>query len=138
MSDGRWKPGQSGNPNGRPPGSGEVAKLRGDIAERVPDILAALIGQAVAGDTAAARLLLERVLPPLRPVEMTVEVPLGEGGLTQQARQMLAAVATGQISTEQASCVISALAAVAKISESDELLKRIEALEQRSAGRGDM
>ena len=137
MSDGRWKPGESGNPKGRPPGSGEVAKLRSDIAERVPDILAALIGQAVAGDTAAARLLLERVMPTLRPVEMTVEVPLGEGSLTEQARQMLAAAAMGQVSTDQAAIVIAALAAVAKITESDELLKRIEALEQRTAGRGE-
>ena len=34
-----WKPGQSGNPNGRPAGTGEVGKLRAAIAKRVPDLL---------------------------------------------------------------------------------------------------
>lgn len=136
MSDGRWQPGQSGNPAGRPPGSGEVAKLRAGIAERVPDILATLIEQAMNGDTTAARLLLERVLPPLKAVEMNIEVPLREGGLTEQARQMLSAAATGQVSPEQAASIISALAAVAKITETDELLKRIERLEEAAEARG--
>ena len=33
---GSWKPGQSGNPAGRPPGGGEIGKLRATIGERVP------------------------------------------------------------------------------------------------------
>ena len=37
---GRWKPGESGNPAGRKPGSGEVAKLRAAIAEHMPGIVA--------------------------------------------------------------------------------------------------
>ncbi len=34
------KPGQSGNPKGRPPGSGEVAQIRAAIADRVSELLA--------------------------------------------------------------------------------------------------
>ena len=37
-----WKPGQSGNPKGRPAGTGEVGKLRAAIAKRVPDLLDAM------------------------------------------------------------------------------------------------
>ncbi len=35
---GAWKPGESGNPKGRPLGVGEVSKLRAAIAERVPEL----------------------------------------------------------------------------------------------------
>lgn len=48
---GRWKPGQSGNPNGRPPGTGHVAKLRASIA-----VLAAVSSGDLAPEQ-AARLL---------------------------------------------------------------------------------
>jgi len=40
---GRWKKGESGNPKGRPAGSGDVSKLRAAIAARVPEILAKLL-----------------------------------------------------------------------------------------------
>ena len=34
-----WKTGQSGNPAGRKPGTGEVAKIRAAIAKQVPAII---------------------------------------------------------------------------------------------------
>lgn len=39
---GKWKAGESGNPNGRPPGVGEVTKLRDSIAAHLPEIIAFL------------------------------------------------------------------------------------------------
>ena len=47
---GRWKAGESGNPAGRRPGSGEVARLRTAIAEHVPSLIQTLIDRALAGD----------------------------------------------------------------------------------------
>ena len=125
----KWQPGQSGNPNGRPPGTGEVAKLRASIAERVPEILERLTEAALAGDVSAARLLLERVLPPVKPVELPIEMTLSEGRPTEQARQVLAAAAGGTLAPDQAVSLIGALAALAKITETDELRERIERLE---------
>jgi hypothetical protein len=135
MSDGKWKPGQSGNPNGRPPGSSELAHLRASIAKRVPEILERLAHLAADGDVQAARLLLERVLPPLKSVEVPVEVALAEGSLTDQARLLLSAAAGGALLPDQAATLIGALASVAKITESDELLKRIERLEEAAEAR---
>ena len=40
-----WKPGQSGNPKGRPKGSGDVAQIRSAIAARVPDLLEHFLGK---------------------------------------------------------------------------------------------
>ena len=65
---GRWKRGQSGNPGGRPKGVGSVAELRASIGEALPDVIAAIVKKAKDGDIAAARLLIERVIPPLRPI----------------------------------------------------------------------
>ena len=59
-----WKPGQSGNPKGRPAGTGEVAKLRAAIADRVPELLAAMMARALDGDVGAARLLLDMLADP--------------------------------------------------------------------------
>ena len=45
---GRWKPGESGNPAGRKPGTCEVAAIRAAIADRVPELLAAMMTRASA------------------------------------------------------------------------------------------
>ena len=70
----QWAKGQSGNPRGKPAGSGAVQKLRAALEGDIPEILAALAAQAKAGDVGAARLILDRVLPPLKAVEQPVEL----------------------------------------------------------------
>jgi hypothetical protein len=127
----RWKKGESGNPKGRTPGTGKVAKLREAIAEHVPDIIENLTKAALAGDVAASRLLLERVVPPLRASEEPVALALPEGALAEQGRAVLGAAAQGQIAPTQASALLSSLGTLAKIVEADELVRRVEALESR-------
>lgn len=46
---GRWKVGESGNPKGRTPGTGEVSKLRASIALHLPEIIAQLVTKAKEG-----------------------------------------------------------------------------------------
>lgn len=87
---GRWQSGVSGNPKGKTPGSGQLQKLRASIANDVPDILAGLVTAAKAGDMQAARLILERVLPPIKAIEQAVALQLPEGGtLTAKAAACL-------------------------------------------------
>ena len=125
-----WRPGQSGNPKGKPPGSGELQRLRASIAADVPDILAGLVTAAKAGDVQAARLILERVLPPFKGVEQTVELQLpASGTLTAKADAMLCAAAGGQLAPSQAAQLIAALGTIARVMEVDELAARIEKLE---------
>ncbi len=125
-----WQPGQSGNPKGKTPGSGELQRLRASIATDVPDILAGLVLAAKGGDVQAARLILERVLPPVKAIEQAVELELPEGGtLTAKASAVLSAAALGDIAPGQAAQLIAALGTLAKISEVDELTQRIEKLE---------
>jgi hypothetical protein len=127
---GRWVSGQSGNPQGRKVGTGEIAKLRASISSQMPEMLAAMISRALQGDVAACRLILERTLAPLRPVEQAVTMEMPNGvSLTEKAAFVLSAAAAGVLAPGQASQLIGALGAIAKIIEIDTLIGRIEKLE---------
>jgi hypothetical protein len=125
----KWEKGRSGNTRGRPKGSGEIGRLRAVIGQAVPDILAALIEKAQAGDVQAARLLLERALPAVKPVELPEAVPLEGATLTDQGRAVLHLLAEGAIGPERAAALLAAIAQLARVIETDELTRRIEALE---------
>lgn len=127
-----WKPGTSGNPSGRKPGSGAVAKLRAGIAKHVPGIVAKLTTAALAGDVGAARLLLERVIPPLKAAEDAAPLALPDGSLTEQGRAVLAGVAAGDLAPGQGAALLASLGTLAKLTEADELERRIVALETRN------
>lgn len=128
---GRWKAGESGNPAGRKPGTGEVAKLRASIAKQVPGILKKLTAAALAGDVGAARLLLERAIAPLKTSEEAAPLALVGTTLTEQGKSVLAAVASGDLAPGQGASLLASLGTLAKLEEADDLKRRIEALEQR-------
>jgi hypothetical protein len=130
----QWKPGQTGNPKGRPPGQSEITRLRASLAGDVPEILAGLVLAAKGGDVQAARLILERILPPVKPIEQAVALQLPERGtLTVKATAVLSAAAAGDLAPGQAAQLIAALGTLAKICEVDELAARIEKLEAARA-----
>ena len=130
----KWKPGQTGNPKGRPPGQSEITRIRASLAGDVPEILAGLVTAAKGGDVQAARLILERILPPVKAIEQAVELQLpNDGTLTAKASAVLSAAAAGELAPGQAAQLIAALGTLAKISEVDELVARITALEVKLA-----
>lgn len=127
----QFKPGASGNPKGRKPGtSTKAGKLRDAIAKDLPEIIATLTDLARSGDVQAARLLMDRALPALRPCSAPVAVALGED-LTQAPGAVLAALGDGSIGTDQASDLASVLSALARVKEITELESRVAALEQK-------
>ncbi|MBK9162227.1 MAG: hypothetical protein IPM27_12000 [Nitrosomonadales bacterium] len=132
---GKWKAGESGNPNGRPPGLGEVTKLRNSIAEHLPEIITQLVVKAKDGDAQAARLLLERVLPPVKAIEQPVALSLPDGeSITAQGVAIVQAVAAGTLAPSQGAALLTGLGALARIKEIDELTARITALEGMKNG----
>lgn len=133
---GRWKPGESGNPGGRARGSGEIGRLRESIAQHVPAIITKLVEAATAGDAASARLLLERVIPPIKAAELPAPMELPEGSLSDQGRAVLSAAGAGNLAPSQAAQLLAGLGALAKLIESDELAARITALEARTLSGG--
>lgn len=136
---GKFLPGASPNPAGRPPGVGRVSALRGQISEAVPSILLALIEKAQAGDVQAARVLLERSIAPLRATEETTPLSLPvEASLADIARGILAAATAGGIAPGQAATLLAAAGGVAHIVEVTELSQRLDRIEKTlRANQGD-
>lgn len=129
----KWTAGQSGNRQGRPKGRSPQTQLRENIAQHVPEIIDMLVQQAKGGDVGAARLLLERVLPPMKPQEVPQAFELPSGTLSEQARAVVASVAAGKLAVGAGSQLLTGLGTLAKIIESDELAARITALEAKNA-----
>lgn len=129
-----WRPGQSGNPAGKAPGTlCASTKLRRMIdAEK---IIAQLQTAALAGDVPAARTLLERALPVYRTTAEPVELPelVAADDLTKKAHAVLGAVAAGRVPPDIGASLVAAIGSVSKIAEVDELLRRVAALEEHHA-----
>jgi hypothetical protein len=121
-----FKKGESGNPAGRKRGSVNYAALRKQI--RTKEILAVVEAAALGGDMTAARLLLERSLPALRPVDSPVTLPAGDG-LADTGRATISALSAGAVTPVEAGHIMAAVSGLARIVEMDELIRRIEVLE---------
>lgn len=124
----KFKKGESGNPQGRP--KTESAALRKALADRGADVAGVVLAAAIGGDLTACRMVLERLVPPLRATAAPVALALPAGaGLTDTGKAILTAAAGGDLPPDIASQLITALGALAKISEIDALEKRISLLE---------
>ncbi|UHD17391.1 DUF5681 domain-containing protein [Thiocapsa bogorovii] len=131
----KFQKGESGNPRGRPPGVVSQMKLRASIEKDLPEILAAMVTAAKGGDTTAARLLLDRVLPALKPADQPVTLPLAGTDLGGDGREIIAAVGASIVTPEQGGRLLAGLGSLSRVIETDELLKRVVALEAASHGK---
>jgi hypothetical protein len=128
-----FKKGQSGNPKGRAPGVNSAARLRQAIEGHIPAIIEALALAAKTGDVQAARLLLDRALPTLKPADPVALFPV-RPGLADTGRELLERIGAAQLPPEQGVKLLTALGTLARVVEVDELARRIEALESAAKG----
>ena len=128
---GRFAPGRSGNPRGR--ASSESRGLRAKLATDGEAVLTVVLDAAKAGDLAACKLVLDRVCPALKPTAAPVYIPLPpQAGIAGTARAFIDAAARGDLPADIAAQMVTAVASLARITEIDELAKRLDALEASS------
>lgn len=135
-TDTKFKPGQSGNPSGRPNGSrAKVLAALDALGEGEAEaIVLAMIDKAKDGDAMAARSILDRVWPArkgsriqfkLPAIEKPEQLPAAIASITQQ-------VAVGEISPDEGTLIVGLIEAQKRAVEMNELASRIAALEARS------
>jgi len=112
----KFRPGKSENSAGRPRGAGRVAKLRTLLEPHTEGLVEKAVELALEGDTTSLRLCLERLTPPER--AQPVQVKGVEGRLAAQGQAIIRAMAGGQVSPDEASDMLRALAAQTPIRRS--------------------
>lgn len=129
----QFKKGVSGNALGRPKKLTTAQQLRQSIADNLPDIITVLIQKNLDGDVAAAKLLLDRALPTLKPEAAAVTFDIASNDkLSDVGQSIIDSVSRGDIAPDTSNAVMAALTAQAKIVETLELIERIELLEEQS------
>jgi Family of unknown function (DUF5681) len=126
----QFKKGRSGNPKGRPKSSqGKFSRVRELLFAQEEALVMKAVELAKAGDTTALKLCLDRMCPPLRAQDLTVEIDWSTGSIVEQGAKVLKAMASGELTTQHAALMQHALAAQVRIIETQELSDRVARLE---------
>jgi len=134
--DGRFRPGVSGNPHGRPQGSRDRASV---LAEQLLDGRAQALTEkavelALAGDVTALRLCLERLLPVPRERSLTLQLPspMTAEDITAGFARVVEALSRGELTPSETTSVAALLESARRALETTDLARRIEELEERA------
>ncbi len=133
-----FQPGQTGNASGRPKGSRAVvyAALDHLAEEAAPEVLKALIERAKEGDPRAADIVFRRAYPERkgRPVPFKLRPVATLDDFAGATGDLLAAVAAGDLSAEEAGAVASVLDIHRQATATAELERRLAAVEAAQKG----
>lgn len=132
---GRFLPGQSGNPAGRPPGTrNRATTLAQELLDGEAQALARVaVDLALGGDLEALRLCLSRIVPPVRERAIEIELPKVEtlADLPGAISGLLQRVAAGELAPAEGERIAGLLGTWREAVEVAELEKRIAALEAK-------
>ena len=136
---GGFKPGQSGNPAGRPKGArhATTVAIEALLEGEAETIARKAIDAAKAGDMVAIRLVLDRICPPRKTRPIHIELPpiLDAGGVAEAQQEVLRAACAGELLLDKAQALSGLLEARRQSLETVELEARLSELEA-SARRG--
>jgi hypothetical protein len=138
---GRWRPGESGNPAGRPRGSRNrtTVAIEALLEGEAEALTRRAVARALEGDTAALRLCLDRISPVMRDRPVEVDLPaLGTpGDLPAALSALLGAVARGELTPSEGERISRLLDTYVRALEASDLARRLEAIEaELLEGRG--
>jgi hypothetical protein len=132
----RWRKGQSGNPAGKPKGARHRMTRAAEtlLDGEAQNLTRKAVELALAGDTTALRLCLERVLPALKSRPINLDLPaIGNAqDLGPAFNAVLDGLAGGALLLDEATAVVGILEAKRRAIETSDIEKRLAALEERS------
>lgn len=138
-----WKKGETGNSNGRPAGSGKAQIVRRIVSDVFGDengAIKVVAELAKEGDLQACSLLLSKTIPPLRSSHEAVALVEAETlqgmSASQRAGLINEASITGRLPPDIALLLLDGIQREYQITESTELLERLEQLEIKASQRG--
>jgi len=125
-----FKKGQSGNPSGRPKGRPDRrAQWRQALEKHGDDLVAKVVELALAGDSQALKLCIDRAIPAYRPAAEPVRFEMAGDTLTAKAESILSAVSRGEIDPQTGRALIDAIGSLVKVHEVDDIVRRLNDLE---------
>jgi F0F1-type ATP synthase gamma subunit len=134
-----FQKGQSGNPAGRPRGIVNLATAltQNLLSEHAEWITRKAIELAEAGDMAAIRVCMERLVPPIKHRPVAVELPPIEkpADSVEAAARIVAAVAAGELTAAEAAELAKVVDVYLRALDSKGFNERLSALEQEINGR---
>lgn len=119
-----FKKGQSGNPTGKQPGTTSRARFRKLVDTDLPGIVQTLVTNAKAGDTQAAKVLLDRLIPALKPTADSMSLKVS-GTLTEQGAAIVAAMASGKVTPDQAKSAMDVILAQSHLIDQNEIITQL-------------
>jgi len=129
-----FKPGQSGNPAGRPKGARNTTTLAVEalLDGEAEQLTRKVIELAKRGDIVALRLCMDRILPTRKDRPVTFDLPPVNSpeDAARIASAVLTAVATGELTPAEASEICKLIDTWVRAFETAELAERLERLER--------
>lgn len=128
-----WKPGQSGNPQGRPKGAKNKATIAAQMLldGEALNLTRRAVELALKGDATALRLCLERVVAPRKGRSIVLNLPKIEtnGDIGAVLDAMLGAISSGNSTAEEVSAVLPIIETRMKAIELTDLAERLAHIE---------
>lgn len=134
-----FKPGQSGNPTGRPKGiKDRRVALREKLLPHADQLIEMVTTFAKAGDMQAMKIVMDRIMPPLKEEPIQVMIPkIGSAADCVKAQAAVVnAVAAGEILPSDGQAMSGLIEAQRRAYETHDLAKRLEAIEEAITNKG--
>lgn len=131
-----FKPGNSGKPKGA---RHHITLLAEQLmADDVEAVVAKVVKAAKAGNMPAAKLILDRIVPPRKGRPLAIALPdvKSPRGVTDAMAAVVAAMASGMISTDEAAAVAAVIEGQRRAIETEQLQVRLLAIEEQLKSNG--
>lgn len=134
---GRFTPGRSGNPRGKRRGTlnRTTRVLQKLLAGEAEALTRAAIDKGLAGDVAALKLCLDRILPHGRMVQLDVPQITSAADATRALAAVIEAAGRGQLTPAEAQSFCNLVEGYVRAYEVVELEERVRSLEDRTRGK---